>query len=386
MRYARNKIWWLVFFCIALAVVFLPSFAQAKSAVDVYFFWGDGCPHCANEEEFLKNIETEYGDTVQIHRYEVWYDEDNQKLLQQLATEHNTYVQGVPTTFIGDGIVVGFANADTTGVEIRQLIDIELNPETEITETTDDETIAIPILGAVNPKTYSLPILTFVIAAVDGFNPCAMWVLVLLIGMLIGMQNRKRLWILGTLFIFISGLVYFLFLAAWFNVFQFIGAVRWIQILVGAFALGAGVYYLRRFWKTRPGQCDVTNPEQKRKIIERMKNVVHKRSLLIAAAGIIVLASLVNIVELACSAGLPAIYTQVLSLSDLATWQHYLYLVFYIIIFMLDDMIIFAIAVTTFKSVVTSGKYSHIATLVGGVVILLLGFFLLFKPGWVMFG
>lgn len=378
-----QKIFILIF--VLFGIFFVHGAVVAQEPAQVFFFWGDGCPHCAKEELFLEEAQETYGDLLQVYSYEVWYNEENQALLEQYAEERGEQIQGVPTTFIGDDMVVGFGSVETTGAEIKNLIDQALANNSEKGEQIEAETVTIPLLGVVNPKNYSLSVITFLIAAVDGFNPCAMWVLILLIGMLIGMKSRKRLWILGTLFIFVSGAVYFVFLAAWFNVFYIIGALRWIQVIVGIFAFGAGVFYIRRYWKTRPGQCEVTNPEQKRKISDRMKTVLHQRSLLFACLGIIVLAVLVNAIELVCSAGLPAIYTQVLSLNDLATWQYYAYLAFYIFIFMLDDLIIFAIAVTTFRSIASTGKYTHIATLIGGVVILFLGFALLFAPELIMF-
>jgi hypothetical protein len=213
-----------------------------------------------------------------------------------------------------------------------------------------------------------------------------MWVLLFLITMLLGMTNRKRMWTLGLTFIASSALVYFIFFAAWLNFFKFIGVVRPVQIIVGLVALGVGIYYLRRFWKTRPGQCEVTNPEQRRKLMDKIKRIVSEQALWLALIGIIGLAAVVNLIELACSAGLPAIFTQVLALNDIPAWQHYLYLILYIIIFMLDDMIVFAIAMVTLKAVGTSGKYSRWGMLIGGIVIMILGALLALKPEWVMFG
>jgi len=378
---------------IALLAFVQPAFAE-QPAVDVYFFWGDGCPHCAKEETFLQDLKKDLGDTINIHSHEVWYNEENQELLARMAEALGEEIGGVPATFVGDQLFIGFGSSATTGVEIRRAITALLQkaatvPDEQQVQLEDGEQpqeVAVPILGVIQPDKYSLPVLTMIIAAIDGFNPCAMWVLVLLIGMLIGMQDRKRLWILGGLFIFVSGLVYFVFLAAWLNVFKIIGAVRWIQGLVGLFALAAGFYYLRRFWTERSGECKVTNVEQKKKIMIRIQEIIHKRSLLLSAISIAVLAVMVNAIELACSAGLPAIFTQVLSLSSIPSWQHYAYLVLYIFIFMLDDMIVFSVAVTSLRAIGLSGKFSRIASLIGGLIIIILGIILLFDPGILMFG
>ena len=91
-------------------------------------------------------------------------------------------------------------------------------------------------------------------------------------------------------------------------------------------------------------------------------------------------------VELVCSAGLPAIYTQILSLSNLPTWQYYFYLGLYILIFMLDDLFVFFTAMFTLKAVGVESKYARYSHLIGGVLMLVIGLLLLFKPEWLMFG
>ncbi len=391
----------------ALCLLLLPNSVSAEDPVNVYFFYSATCPHCAKEKSFIEEVRKEYSNNVVFNEYEVNKESD---LFGKFNAVTGYQLTGVPATFIGDQFFVGWASDDITGQEMRNLIndclsdgcnDVgqkiingELNfEESEESDDTqveqlekDNLVVDIPLFGEVDLSKYSLFGLTVVLSAVDGFNPCAMWVLLILISMLLGMQDRKRMWILGISFITASALVYFIFLAAWFNLFKFIGVVRWVQAIVGIFAAGVGVFYLRRFWKSRPGECEVTNPEQKRKITEKLKKIVYEKGIWLALIGIISLAFIVNLIELACSAGLPAIFTQVLALNDLPAWQHYGLMVLYIFVFMLDDMIVFAIAMITLKAVGTTGKYARYATLVGGVVILIIGVLLMFKPEWVMFG
>ncbi len=391
----------IIIITLALASGLLIRPAAAAEPVQIYFFYSDSCPHCAHEKIFLANLEQQYGDLINVHRYEVTSSLQNQSLLQEFAGTFIQPINGVPATFIGSRVVVGYGNENTTGAELQSIIESCLDtacPDTlalvrgdtdagttAVTED-NDTTINLPILGAIDTSTYPLVGLTAVVAAVDGFNPCAMWVLLILIGLLLGMQNRRRMWLLGTVFIASSALVYFLFLAAWLEVFRFIGVVRWLQILIGVGAVGVGIYYLRRFVKMRPGECEVTNLEQKRKITERIKRTVKERTLWIAIPGIIAVAFIVNLIELMCSAGLPAIYTQVLSLSDLSRWAYYGYLLLYVFIFMLDDMLVFVIAMVTMKAVGTEGKFSRYATLIGGAAIVILGILLISKPELLSFG
>ncbi len=347
-----------------IAVVFLLLARPAWAAEKIYFFWAAGCPHCAKEEAFLNSLKEKYPQLT-IKDYEITYDRKNLELLQKMGKELKTDVSGVPFTVIGKQYFSGYLSDETTGKDI----------EAAITE--------IPM----NFK-YShlpLPLLTFVVALLDGFNPCAMWTLLFLISLLLGMNDRKRMWLLGTTFIAASALVYFLFLAAWLNLFLFLGFIVWVRLVVGLVALATGGYFLRDYVVNKSGQCQVIG-NRRQKTMEKIRKIIKKKQLLLSLLGIIILAFAVNLVELICSAGLPAIYTQILSLAQLPKWQYYLYLLFYILIFMLDDLIIFFIAMITLQAVGIQSKYSRLSHLIGGILMLIIGCLLLFKPEWLMFG
>ena len=397
-----------------------PSIARDK--INLYFFYGDGCSHCAKEEKFLNKLEEERGD-IKIFRYEVWYNRDNAQLLSSVGKELGLDTSGVPLLVIGNKSVAGYYSDKTTGEKIKEIIDyytvnecsdvvvpiLEKTGKSSVCPHGCDqgdqecihncgcqadnlsgqappETINVPVFGEIEIKDISLPIFTVLIGALDGFNPCAMWVLLFLISLLLGMKNRKKMWIFGSVFIFTSSLVYFLFLSAWLNLFLFLGFIFWVRLIIGVFAMGSGYYHLKEYFKNRKGTCPVTDDEKRRAWFERLKDVISKENFWLALGGIVILAAAVNLVELLCSAGLPAIYTQVLSLSNLPAWQYYAYLVLYIFIFMLDDLLIFVIAMVTLKMKGISSRYSRWANLIGGVIIFIIGLLLLFKPGWLMFG
>ena len=211
-----------------------------------------------------------------------------------------------------------------------------------------------------------------------------MWVLVFLIGMLLGMKDKKRRWILGTAFIASSGLVYFFFLAAWFQLFSFLTFIPFIKPAIGLLATVAGVYYLREYFINKEAACKVTSGGKRKLIFEKLKRFCNEKHFWLALGGIIVLAAAVNLVELVCSAGLPAIFTQILTLSNLPMWQNYALMILYIVIFMLDDMIVFGVAMKTLELKTISAKYSRFSNLIGGIIMLILGILLIFKPGWLM--
>ncbi len=395
-----------IIFLVLLVFFLTPILAGASSIPSIYFFRGEGCPHCAKEEIFLEKLKKEYPG-LQVHDFEVWHNSENRRLLQQVGRELGATVRGVPFTVIGDKYIEGYLNEETTGEQIRlyleqcqqlecrdvvgEILRAQTNPPSDI--GTDNEkkdniplVFSVPLLGEIDAKSLSLPLLTIVIGALDGFNPCAMWVLIFLIGLLLGMKNRKRMWILGITFLVASAVVYFVFMAAWLNLLLFLGFVVWIRLAIGLLALVGGGVNLREWWQNKEGTCKVTGSEKRQKIFTRLRQVTTQRSFILALGGVILLAFAVNLVELICSAGLPAVYTQVLALSNLATWQYYAYLLLYIIIFLLDDIIVFTVAMITLQLTGMSTKYSRYSNLIGGIIMIIIGILLIVKPEWLMFG
>lgn len=389
-----------IFLIITLLFLFsAPTFAA--DTVNIYFFWAQGCPHCVAEKEFLESLKQKYPQVV-IKSYEVTGSRENAQLLQKIGQKLNTDVSGVPFTIVGKYHFAGYLNDQTTGQKIEEAVQCatkegcgviadqlihSLLPESPPSQTSQIPAIInLPFLNQIQIKNLSLPALTFIIALLDGFNPCAMWVLLFLISLLLGMKDRQKMWLLGTTFIAASAFVYFLFISTWLNLFLFLGFVLWVRILIGLVALATGSYNLRDYFINKGGGCEIVADEKRERMFSRMRRLTSEKRTLLALAGMVVLAFSVNLIELVCSAGLPAIYTQILSLSKLPTWQYYLYLLFYILIFMADDLFVFFIAMTTLKMVGIEKKYSRASRLLGGTLMLLIGLLLLFKPELLMFG
>lgn len=387
-------------FLFLLVFSFLAVKVQAqedKNPVNIYFFWANGCPHCAAEEKFLKKLEDKYPQ-IKIFSYEVTASQENSQLLQAIGKKLSVNSSYVPFTAIGEHYFSGFLNEESTGAQIEEavvcaidtgcqdIVGLLVEKDSQSKKNDTLPVINLPVFGQIETKNLSLPLITFFIALLDGFNPCAMWVLLFLISLLLGMQNKTKMWVLGIVFIFTSGLVYFLFLAAWLNLFLFIGFLNWVRFLIGLFALGVGIYQVRDYFINKDGGCVVGNNPNRKKTFGKIKKLVMEKHFLVAVLGIAILAVAVNLVELICSAGLPAIFTQLLSLTPMPEWQYYLYLIFYVMIFMLDDLIIFIIAMVTLKAVGVESKYSRYSHLFGGLIIGVIGILLLFKPGWLMFG
>lgn len=381
-------------FAILAVVLFLPFGAKAQEQKTIEFFWAEGCPHCQDERVFLDEYLSGKPE-ITLKSYEVSKDKEGRERLSEIGKKLGADISGVPFTVVGNQYVSGFLKG-TTENKIKAMIE---NPGQSIQANDavcaldvpceDGESsvkFTLPYFGTLDSANFSLPALSVILGFVDGFNPCAMWVLIFLISVLLGMNDRKRMWLLGSVFIFASSLVYFLFMAAWLNFFLFIGLVAAVRIVIGLLSLGVGAYNLKEFATEKEAVCKVTKSDKRRKIFDRIKDVIHKRSLILAMLGIIALAFAVNLVELICSAGLPAIYTQILTLSDLPTWKYYAYILVYIFFFMLDDLVVFFIAMKTLQLTGLTTKYTRASKLIGGIIMLILGILLLLKPQWLMFG
>ena len=392
---------------IVFLVVFLslwmtkPGLVKAQEQkVVVNLFYLTTCPHCHDEIEFLKEYEKE--EEISVKKFEVT-NSKNRQLWSRVGNKIGAEVGSVPLTVIGDQFILGFDKPETTGEEIKDLVTkakeenwLDITAEyivddgknfdekvSEFKEKVDQQKIPteVSLLGRkIRLDTLSLPMLTLVLGIVDGFNPCAMWILIFLISLLLNMDNRLKMWILGLTFIGVSGAMYFVMMAAWLNLFLLVGLIVWVRYIVGLFSVGAGGWQVRLWWQGRGGGCETSEDEKRQKLFSRLKRVVYEEKLWLAIGGIAVLAFGVNLFELMCSAGLPAVFTSVLSLNNLPAWQYYLYILGYILLYMLDDFIIFVIAMITLKATGISSKYANWARLIGGVVMLYIGYAMLFHP------
>ena len=382
-------------------------FGLEEEKVKLYLFYGDGCPHCADEKEFLSSIEDKYPN-LEIIKYEVWYNVENANLLSQVQNKLHISRNGVPTTVIGEDFFIGYT--ESMGMKIERAIEFyssnehidaveqiiagtyvekeEKEEQTEFAEqeekSDEDMSIDVPLFGKVNLKNVSLMTAAVVIGLIDGFNPCAMWVLLFLISVLIGMKDKKRMWILGITFLFVSALVYLLIMLSWINIAVKITTVIWIRNLIAVFALIGAVLNIKSYFKSHDG-CTVVDDKKRKKIFSKIRKFTSAKSFLLALAGVVGLAISVNLVELACSAGLPLVFSELLVLNNVSSFMKFLYTLLYVLFFLIDDLIIFFIAMFTMKVTGISTKYNRYSHLLGGLIMLGIGMLLLLKPEWLMF-
>ena len=394
----------LVVFILNLSLVYADN---TKNLVNIYLFHSDTCPHCKEEIKYLDKLEKHY-DNIKIYKYEI-SDNENARLLDKASELYDTPVRGTPFTIIGDKYFKGFSYENyydrfVAAIEYYsdngykdkfgeylgnvELPTYEVDDDGDIDKYIDDRTThKIKIFGhEINLKNMTLPVISVLIGLVDGFNPCAMWVLLFLISMLIGMKDKKKMVIIGSVFLLTSGLVYLLFMLAWLNAATLLLSINYVRLIIGLIALGGAFINLRSYIKHRHDNgCDVIDDNKRSKIFNKIKKFTHEKSLALAILGAMALAISVNIVELACSAGLPVMFIEILSMNNLTLAENALYIGLYMIFFMFDDFIVFFIAVRTMELTGFSTKYGKISKLVGGLLLLAIGLLLIFKPEWLMF-
>jgi hypothetical protein len=240
----------------------------------------------------------------------------------------------------------------------------------------------LPLFGRLSAASLGMPLFTIAIGLVDGFNPCAMWVLAFLLSILVNLRDRGRILAVAGTFVVISGLAYYAFMAAWLNVFLLVGLIRPIQILLGTMAIVVGAIHIKDYFAFKRG-VSLSIPESaKPTIYARVRSIVTAENLWGALVGAVTLAVLVNIVELLCTAGLPALYSEILTMQRLPPWKNYAYLGLYILAYMFDDtLMVLAVTLTLGKRRMQE-REGRILKLISGVVILTLGVAMLFRPDW----
>ena len=395
---------------IIISIIFISTNVNAKETdnLTLYVFKGDGCPHCKAEMDYLDTIKDKYTN-LEIKEYEVWYDDDNASLLTKVESYFNIKRSGVPTTIIGNTVIQGYQNESSTGKKIERAINFyeendykdivkEIKDGTAIKNTKksdkfqeeetklDKETsVKAPIVGNVNLKDVSLLTSAIILGLIDGFNPCAMWILLFLISALIGMKDRKRMWTLGLTFLITSGLVYMLIMLSWISIAVKITTIVWIRNIIAIIALIGAILNLKSFIKSKNSGCEIVDSKKRKNIFSKIKKFTSEKSFILAFFGIIGLAISVNLVELACSAGLPLIFTELLAINNVSGFIKFIYISIYIIFFLIDDIIVFTISMYTMKATGISTKYGKYSHLIGGLIMLLIGLLLIIKPEWLMF-
>lgn len=368
----------LIVHSLVLWVVFTgAALAEADARCDtVEYFYSVGCPHCERAGNFLNELQRDYPD-VSVKSMDVHDMEVGQPRFIEYIDRFAITQPGVPMLVMCDKFIVGFDTARTTGEVIKQ--HLGLAPVVAVGDKPVSS-IELPLLGHVDVEEHGLVLFTIIIGLVDGFNPCAIWVLLFLLTLLVNLKSRARIVIVAGTFVLVSGIVYFAFMAAWLNLFLVIGFSRIMQVVVGIVAMLIGIVHIKDFFAFKRG-LSLSIPESaKPGLYARTRDVIYARNLWLSLVAVIVLAVLVNMIELLCTAGLPAVYTHVLTSRGLPAATYYAYLLLYNIAYIFDDALMVTVVVYTLSRTRIQEQTGRILKFISGGVILLLGIALLFFP------
>lgn len=373
--------------------------------VDIVVFLRLGCTHCNDEEKFLDDLKQKRHDII-ITKYRL--ENHQERDIWDKFTDRVQTSKVTPITVIGETYIIGFDKNDTTGKEIISLIETtkRSRTKTDLSKITSngihgqnsscDENglvscsakptyyVSLPIIGKIDAQKYPLVIISAILGFFDGFNPCAMWVLVTFLIILLQVGNRRKMFVFAGIFILAEAIMYSLILTIWYKTWDFVKLDTIITPIVGSVAILGGIFFLRE-WRKKELECKVTNATARQKTRQKITELATSKFTLISFLTILGIAFSVNIIEFACSIGIPQAFTKILELNQLSFFQSGLFIVIYIFFYMLDDFLVFGIALYGADKLAITTKYSKLSNLLGGVVMIILGLILILKPNFLLF-
>lgn len=407
----KNKVTKMIILFFVISMV--GTLSSAVDKVKIEYFGRKDCKNCANLEKFLTELSNKRKDFEYIE-YKIDENGENKKFFGEVTTKLKL-VKGTPIIYLNGHIIQGFNTPDTTGKEIVKLIDegkkansvltleeyvkngkyenissngsvCEGDEVCEIPGLTKDASrqviVNIPFINkSVDLTDYSLPLMSLILGTVDGFNPCAMWVLVLFLTALIAVGSKTKMFRVAGLFILAEAVMYYLILNAWLYTWDFVGLDKWVTPIVGIVGIIGGIFFVRNYLKKGDElSCEVTDFKKRAKISNQIREIANKPFTLLTALGIIGLALSVNVIEFACSVGIPQTYTKILQINNISFWNRQIYTFIYIIGYMIDDIMVFGLALLSVNKLQLTTKYSKWVNLFGGILMIILGLILLLKP------
>jgi thiol-disulfide isomerase/thioredoxin len=356
--------------------------ADGGPTVVLHYFYSPSCPHCQIAGPYLDALDGELP-WLELRKYSVRDSRDYARLYLDTAASLGVEVQSVPGFIFCRQLRVGFDSAETTGAELRGALEACYREATGGPVAAGPSSrVELPLLDVVDPADLSLPVLTVVLAGVDAFNPCAFFVLLFLLSLMVHAKSRARMLIVGGTFVLFSGLVYFVFMAAWLNLFLLAGELRAVTLAAGLVAIVIGAINVKDYFWFKQG-VSLSIPEAaKPGLFRRMREVVAAGATGPMLAGTILLAIVANSYELLCTAGLPMVYTRTLTLAGLPTWQYYAYLAAYNVIYVIPLLVIVVLFAWTLGARKLSESEGRLLKLVSGCMMLAFGILLLAAPHW----
>lgn len=394
------------------------STLQDEPRVPIYFFWGEGCPHCAKAKPVLEDL-AKQNPSIVFYEFEIYNNAENQQLFSAMSQAYGFEPRYVPTIIVGDAIWEGYADEFASEITAKVesclaegcedkgapviagkgyvpfgrtepvVIDTPTQIPTEVTPEVmpgDDPnenpgTTKLPLFGEVDFSKMGLFLSTALIAFVDGFNPCSLWVLSMLLAITLHTGSRKKVLVIGLVFLTVTAAIYALFIAGLFTVLKIVSFVGWIQVVVALVALFFGIINIKDYFFYKEGISLTISDKEKPGIYQRIRKVLDAGdSWWGLIGGTIVLAAGVSLVEFTCTAGFPVVWTNLISSHQVTTITFILLLLLYMVIYQLDELGVFLVATFSLKSTRIEEKHGRILKLIGGVLMLTLAIVMLVNP------
>lgn len=393
----------LVFLFLFAFVSFFPFSSHASTGDTqkdtIYFsvFTRADCLHCIELKNFLSET---YTWAIQPKYYDI--DQLITKLMYTTFVEKHELSKVTPIILIGNKVIVWFDSPETTGKTIQETTNSLTkssffeDPNLEIEDTffgkscQDGEVcenpataglyVKIPFIWVTDLREYSLPFLSALLWFIDGFNPCAMWVLVMFLTILSQANSRKKMVQIAGTFIIAEAIMYYLILNVWYKTWDFVQLDSIVSPIIGLLSIGAGAFFIYEFFTNKEWECKVTTGNQKRKIIEKIKLIIESPMSIWIFAMTIGVAFSVNVIEFACSVGIPQAFTKLLELSSIAFVEKQFYMFLYILFYMFDDLLVFWVAIYAFQHLHLTTKYTRYSLMLWGLIMIGLGYLFLFHP------
>jgi thiol-disulfide isomerase/thioredoxin len=343
----------------------------------LYVFWGEGCPHCEEQKPFLAELAARHPGLV-VHSHEIWLSDADHALFRTLARMHGIEAGAVPTVFVGGRAFIGDAPEIRRAIEATVEAALARAPPPPVGPA---ETLDLPILGSLDLAAQPLLVTTLAVALFDGFNPCSLWVLSLLLGLVIRSGSRGRIALVGLTFLATTAVIYGGFIAGLFGILGLILHLGWVRWLVGGLALGIGTIDVKDYFLFKSGPSLTIAERHKPGLYERMRGLLDPtRSPATLMLATIVMASGAAFVELPCTAGFPVVWNGIMLEEGVTGIGYAALLAVYITVYLLDELIFFAIAVTTLQLQRFGEGNVRLLKLLGGTIMIALGLVMLFRP------
>ncbi len=357
------------------------------TVVKMYFFHSNTCPHCQKAKPFIAELDAKYK-WLKVFSYELSGNRENAQKFSELSKLVGKNISSVPAFSFCNRMEVGYNSDITTGKHLQDLLqacyedirDNESSVEKIDTESPSSESFAIPIIGGFVVGDYALPVITVIIAGLDAFNPCAFFVLLFLLSLMVHAKSRSRMLLIGGVFVFFSGLIYFMFMSAWLNVFFIFGEIQLVTMVAGMVAIIFSLVNIKDYFWFKKGISLSISEKAKPGLYQRTRKLLSATNIGAVLFGTVLLAIAANSYELLCTAGFPMVYTRILTLSKLTNTAYYLYLVLYNIVYVIPLLIIVLVFVYRFNSRKLSEAEGRILKLLSGYMMVLLGSLLVLSP------